>query len=222
MSEALYAYLDDLLRLQSEAAERHNHKGVLGTVRENFVVQILKERVDDIKVHTGEVSCSTDDLGQHDIIIRQRGTLNTEMGGQIRLSAEDCMGLIEIKSNATGSDITKFDNKVALVKNANPDVMCGLVCYKLSCKKHTVLSRAGFLFDEDIEGFIKGTPSSPEYNHLDFILCLDEELESKRESYYKKSFFIKKDVGFGYGLFIEPPYMKYFLNEVNALANPVT
>lgn len=217
MSDYLFSYLDDLLRLQSEAAERHNHMGVLGAVRENFVVQILSERVDEIKIHTGEVTCATGDLGQHDIIIRQRGTVNTELGGQTRLSATDCAGLIEIKSNAKGTEITTFDAKATLVKADNPNAVCGMVCYKLNCRKDTILNRIGFFYDKDIDGFIKGEPLSPAYSNLDFILCLDEELETKGASEYKKSFFLKK--GEEYELFIQPPYMKYFLNEVNSLAN---
>ena len=216
MSEYLYSYLDDLLRLQSEAADRHNHMGVLGAVRENFVVQILSERVDEIKIHTGEVTCKAGDLGQHDIIIRQIGTVNTELGGQIRLSATDCAGIIEIKSNAKGSEITAFDKKSALVKSDNPEAVCGMVCYKLNCRKDTILKRFGFFYDEDIEGFVIGNPTSPTYNNLDFILCLDEELETKGDNEYGKSFFLKK--GQGYELFIQPPYMKYFLMEVNSLA----
>src|SRR3989338_9731253 len=157
MNDHLFAYLDDLLRLQADAAHRHNHKGVLGTVCESFVIQVLSERIDDIKIHTGEVVCEFGELGQHDIIIRQRGTLNLDLGGQTRLSASDCAGVIEIKSNATGSDITKFDEKSGLIKLENPKAICGIVCYKLNCKKDTVLKRAGFTYDQDIEGFIKST-----------------------------------------------------------------
>jgi len=40
MSKCIYLYLDDLLCLQSGAADRHNHNGVLGAVREKFVAQL--------------------------------------------------------------------------------------------------------------------------------------------------------------------------------------
>lgn len=216
-----FSYLDDLLRRQSETAEMHNHKGVLGTIRENFVIQVLKDSVDEIKLHTGEVTCAAGDLGQNDIIIRRRGTLNTSLGGQIRLAATECAGVIEIKSNAQGSEITAFENKATSIKADNPNAICGVVTYKLHCKKETILKRMGYCFDGDIEAFQATSSSVREYNNLDFIFCLDEEYEEKGSFSYKKAFFIKKGLSGDYDLFLDPPYMEYFLMEVNAVANPV-
>jgi len=220
MCNALFSYLDDLLRLQSVAAKRHNHKGVLGAVRENFVIQVLSDSVDDIKLHTGEVTCALGDLGQNDIIIRQRGTLNTSFGGQIRLPAKDCASVIEVKSNAKGVEITNFNQKSASIKADNPSAICGMVCYKLNCKKETILKRMGHTFDRYMEGFELNENIELEYEHLDFILCLDEEIEENGKSQYSKSFFIKKGGDGRYGLFIDPPYMEYFLMTVNAVVNP--
>lgn len=220
MSEHLYSYLDDLLRLQSDAAERHNHKGVLGAVREDFVIQVLNDRIDDIKIHTGEVTTEAGDQGQNDVIIRHRGRLNPELGGQVRIAALDCAGIIEIKSNAKATEITDFDQKAAAIKIDNPDAICGMVCYKIRNRKQTILKRLGFDFDQDIDGFLKSENEEHEYNHLDFILCLDEAEEETGDKEYKKAFFIKKGSDGEYELFIDPPYMQYFLLEVNAAANP--
>ena len=79
----------------------------------------------------------------------------------------------------------------------------------------------GFDFDPDLEGFEKGNQEEREYNALDFILCLDEGLEEKGDANYIKAFFITKGLSGEYDLFLDPPYMKYFLREVNAVANPV-
>ncbi len=220
MHEKFYSYLDDLLRLQSVAAERHNHMGVLGAVRENFVMQILSGRVDDVKLHTGEVTCSVGDLGQNDIIVRKRGTLNTSLGGQIRISANECAGVIEIKSNAKGTEITAFDKKAAAIKADNPNAICGMVCYKLNCKKETVLKRMGYFYDIDYENFMPNEEQAMEYSSLDFIFCLDDEEEEHRGCTYSKAFFVKKNSQAKYDLLLNPPYMEYFLMAVNAAANP--
>lgn len=216
-----YSYLDDLLRRQSEAAERHNHQGVLGTVRENFVIQVLKDSVDEIKLHTGEVTCAAGDLGQNDIIIRRRGTINTSLGGQIRLAATECAAVIEVKSNAQGSEITAFEKKSASIKVDNPHAICGVVTYKLNCKKETILKRMGYYFDSDIEAFQPSVVGAREYNNLDFIFCLDEDYEEKNGISFKKAFFIKKNLSGNYDLYLDPPYMQYFLMAINAVANPV-
>lgn len=219
MSEHLYSYLDDLLRLQSEAAERHNHNGVLGEVREEFVIQVLGGRIDDIKLHKGEVVADGNDMGQHDVIIRRRGTINPEHGGQVRISASDCAGVIEVKSNAKATEIRDFDDKSRQIKSDNANAICGMVCYKLQNKKETILKRMGFHFDRDIEGFIETEDTELTYQHIDFILCLDEEYEEASGYEYSKSFFIRKDISGKYELFLEPPYMQYFLMQVNSTVN---
>ncbi|MFD1122687.1 DUF6602 domain-containing protein [Methylophilus flavus] len=211
MSAELFFYLDDLLMLQSNAADRHNHRGVLGAVRENFLTQMLKERIDNIKVCTGEITSTLGDLGQNDVMVRRPGSLNTELGGHVRLPAADCSAVIEVKSNAKGSEITAFDAKAKNIKIDNPSAICGMVCYKLSCKKETLLKRFGFVFDEEIDAFVKDESIIPQYDGLDFILCLDEGIENDQT----KAFFIKRDEQ--YNLFVRPPFTKYFLMEINSL-----
>ncbi len=220
MSDHLYSYLDDLLRLQSRAADRHDHKGVLGAVRENFVVQVLSDRIDDIKIYTGEVVGPADNFGQNDVIIRKRGTVNTELGGQVRINAQDCSGIIEVKSNAKATEITEFNQKAQRIKSICPNAVCGVVCYKLHNRKDTILKRMGHVFDADIEGFIPDSSIDLEYQEIDFVLCLDEDTEISKGHEYSKTFFIKKHLDGRYGLFLDPPYMKYFLREMNAVANP--
>ena len=55
----LFEYIDELLRLQSEAVDRYNHKGVLGDAREEFVHSEIKLRIDDLasRLHKGEIFC---------------------------------------------------------------------------------------------------------------------------------------------------------------------
>lgn len=220
MNEQLYLYLDDLLRLQSEAADRHNHMGVLGAVREDFVIQVLEGRIDNINIHNGEVVAAAGDMGQHDVIIRRQGTINPELGGQVRIGASDCSAIIEVKSNAKGTEIAAFDRKAVLIKADCPSAICGMVCYKIRNRKDTILRRSGHKVDRDIGAFFHDETLPVDYHGLDFILCLDEDEESAGSFDYRKSFFIKRGIGGLYNLFLEPPYMQYFLREVNAAANP--
>lgn len=215
MSKEIYYYLDDLLLLQSKVADKYNHKGILGAVREIFLKRLLEERLDNIIIHTGEITVANKDIGQQDLIVRKQGTINPELGGHVRLPAKDCSAIIEVKSNAKGTDIRNFDNKATMIKAENPDTTCGLVCYKLQCRKETILNRAGFDFDKDVDGFIRSENNDPEYSSLDFILCLDETEENKDGTYYLKAFFLKQEQQ--YELFLKPPYTEYFLLEINRL-----
>jgi len=81
----------DLLRLQSTAVDRHNHKGVLGGPREEFVHSEIKLRIDDLatRLHKGEIFCKDKEYGQHDIILRKKDTLNPCLGGQVRINTSD-------------------------------------------------------------------------------------------------------------------------------------
>lgn len=220
--EVFYQYLDDLLALQSRAADRHNHSGVLGAVREEFIKTILRERVDGIEkyIHTGEVLVGNKILGQQDIIIRKKGTINTQVGGQVRLGAAQCDAVIEIKSNVKLTEISDFDEKASKIKSENEKAVCGMVLYKINGRKETVLKRSGFNFDKEIQSFVPEIQS--QYKSIDFILSLDGETEECGRDYhgnpikYDKAFFLRTS-HHGYNLFLLPPFTKYFLHEINAI-----
>ena len=194
--------------------------GVLGAVREDFVIQVLEGRIDNINIHNGEVVASTGDMGQHDVIIRRQGTINPELGGQVRIGANDCSAIIEVKSNAKGTEIAAFDRKAVQIKADCPSAICGMVCYKIRNRKDTILRRSGHKVDREIGAFIYDADIALEYQGLDFILCLDDDEENAGDFEYSKSFFIKRGIAGSYNLFLDPPYMRYFLREVNAAANP--
>lgn len=220
--EVFYQYLDELLSLQSRAADRHDHSGVLGTVREEFIKTILRERIDGIEkyIHTGEVLVGGRILGQQDIIIRKKGTINTQIGEHVRLDASQCDAVIEIKSNAKLTEISAFDEKAEKIKSENEKAICGMVLYKVNGRKETVLKRSGFFFDKDIQSFFSDVKT--QYKSIDFILSLDGETEECGRDYhgnpikYDKTFFLRAS-GHGYNLFLLPPFTKYFLYEINAI-----
>jgi hypothetical protein len=219
----LYEYLDQLLRVQSTTAEMFEHKGVLGTVRENFLSQQITERIDSPLIHTGEVTFNNGKSGQLDLIIRKSGTLNPEIGGQVRIPASDCAAIIEVKSNATGSDIRAFNIKAGEIKKDNPNVICGFFTYKLACTKRYALKKFGIIYDYDILEFDIENNVSAEYNNIDFISCLDDsvELVSRRGKDYtfNKFFFLHRskdstDPLIEYELVLKPPFSFYFLSQI--------
>lgn len=216
--ETLYSYLDALLRLQSDAAEMFEHTGVLGTVRENFLVQQINERVDSVLIHTGQVISCENNAGQVDIIIRKKNTLNPAIGGQVRLVASDCAAVIEVKSNATGTDLRDFNEKSRIIKDENPNVVCGFFCYKLECKKETILKRIGYRFDKEYLGFEFNSKLVNAYPFVDFIMCIDDEEEyvGGTSDFYNKYFFAHKnseDIT-RFDLILKPPFSFYFLTKI--------
>lgn len=218
--EYLFEYIDDLLRLQSRAVDKYNHKGVLGDAREEFVHSEIKLRLDNLagRLHKGEVYFKKEQYGQHDIILRKRSSINPTLGGQVRMNSEDCAAIIEVKTNAKLTEIRDFDEKSKKLKQSMPNLVCGMFCYKINGKTSTVLERSGFKFDREYQLFEQNL-SHKIYDHIDFILCLDDDVEvngvdhMKADITYSKGFFLKKDHG-EYQLFHSAPFSKMLFQEL--------
>lgn len=220
----LYAYLDDLLRLQSSAADTYEHFGVLGTVRENFIIQQLKDRIDNLNIHGGQVIGNGLNAGQKDVIVRKMGTLNPDHGGQVRIIASDCAAVLEVKSNAVGTDFRDFNKKARIIKSENPKVKCGFICYKLGAKKRNILKKFGVSYDMDLLNFEISSQLPIDLGFIDFALCLDDSEEiimrNGKEYTYNKFFFIQKNkISNQHNLILKPPFSFYFLSEIQSAFN---
>lgn len=218
--ENLYQYIDDLLRFQSKAVEQYNHKGVLGDAREEFIHSEIRKRVDDLKgrLHKGEVYFEGEELGQHDIILRKKGTDNPIIGGQVRINAKSCAAIIEVKTNEKLLEIKNFEKKAKQFKKISPNLICGMFCYKISGKTCTVLERSGFKFDREYQVF-ESDLTKKIYENIDFILCLNDEEETngisrnKEPIRYSKGFFLKKE-DTTYQLYQSPPFSEWLFQEI--------
>jgi len=217
----LFEYIDDLLRLQSRAVDRYNHKGVLGDAREEFVHSEIKLRIDDLatRLHKGEIFCKDKEYGQHDIILRKKDTLNLSVGGQVRINTHDCAAVIEVKTNAKLTEIRDFEEKSKQLKKSVPNLICGMFCYKIKGKTSTVLDRAGFKFDREYQVFEPNLDKKV-YENIDFILCLDDQIEvngfddhDKANITYSKGFFLKKGKE-TYQLHHAAPFSKLLFQEL--------
>jgi hypothetical protein len=219
----LYEYLDELLRVQSKAADMFEHSGVLGTVRENFLTQQIKERIDNPLIHTGQVVSNGHNVGQADLIIRKRGTINPELGGQVRIPSVDCEVVIEVKSNARGTDFRDFNIKAQKMKEENPNLKCGFFGYKLDCRKSTILRRFGVSYDLEYLDFEHDQNLVLQYPNIDFVVCIDDNIEEvirRGKIYdYNKFFFLSKNLeGLNkYDLILSPPFSEYFLSQIKVL-----
>lgn len=218
--EALYSYIDDLLRLQSSAVEKHNHNGVLGAIREEFVHSEIAQRIDEIKgrLHKGEIYSGSENLGQHDLILRRKGVDNPTIGGHVRIDLNNVAAVVEVKSNAKLAEITKFDQLSAKLKSISPSIVCGMFCYKINGKVKTVFERAGFSFDKEFQTFTPNT-AQLKYKNMDFLLSLEDEEEFCGADHwgypisYARSFFLKKELNY-YNLHHTPPFSALLLAEL--------
>ncbi|EGR1128609.1 DUF6602 domain-containing protein [Vibrio cholerae] len=216
----LYEYIDELLRLQSRAVEKFKHTGVLGDAREEFLRYQINERLDHVdgRLHKGEVFYQNIEHGQHDIILRRKGTVNPCIGNQVRICSTECVAIIEVKTNAKLTEIRDFERKSKQLKIHNENLLCGMFCYKINGQTSTVLARSGYIFDREYQMF-EPDDSKKEYSSIDFIICLDDEEEvnglshSKEPIVYSKGFCLVRDSS-SYKLFKAPPYSKTLFQEM--------
>ena len=102
---------------------------------------------------------------------------------------------MEIKSNATGSDLKKTNSNFQKIKEIDLEnkPLCGLFCYNSEIEKKTVLKRFGWVFDEELESWEEDLNLKMKYLHIDFIVCiacLEEDEECTEQQ-----FFLVKDEG---------------------------
>ncbi len=216
----LYEYLDELLRLQSRALEKFKHKGVLGDAREEFLHYQINQRLDNVdgRLHKGEVFFRDIEYGQHDIILRRKGTVNPSIGNQVRICSTECAAIIEVKTNAKLTEIRDFEQKSKQLKSHNENLVCGMFCYRISGKTSTVLERSGYKFDKEYQMF-EPDDSKKQYSNIDFIICIDDGDEMngnnrfKEPITYSKGFCLVRESS-SYKLFEAPPYSKVLLQEI--------
>ncbi len=151
----------------------------------------------------------TKHFGQQDILIRKEGSVNTALGGQSLLRVEDAAAIIEIKTNAKLTEITKFDEVAKKLKEANPNLVAGFLCYKLNGTRKTVLKRAGYTYDKELDRY--ESTIEPNYKAIDFIISLDKEFHNGEE----KSFYLQRDqLKDLYSFKPTGPFSEYLLFEV--------
>jgi len=93
-----------------------------------------------------------------------------------------------------------------------------MFCYKIKGKTSTVLERAGFKFDREYQVFEPNIDKKV-YDNIDFILCLDDQIEingldhAKAIITYSKGFFLPKGNG-AYQLHHAAPFSKLLFQEL--------
>ncbi|TCL76424.1 hypothetical protein EDC14_1002183 [Hydrogenispora ethanolica] len=208
-------YYENLLLLQYDASELFQHMLTKGEIREEFIIDVLQKQYTNVRFARGVITDGNIQSGQNDIIILKKGARirTISNGNTICAEPKDCHAVIEVKSNATGTDIRRFEQKVEELKSIdkNNSLICGMFCYKVSLKKTNLLKMFGYRFDKDLDSYINGM--NREIHHLDFFLNIQkEDLECIEDQVY----FLKDNLG-GYQLQYDYPMIKNFFALLDGL-----
>lgn len=197
MDEIFAQYYEDLLRAQYKVSEEliKNQHLACGTIREEFLREILIKKRSSIKIAKGFLGKGGTKSGECDQIFYHQDSPADTVGKHLFIKPEYCKLVLEIKSNATGSDLKKTNSNFQKIKEIDPEnkPLCGLFCYNSEIEKKTVLKRFGWVFDEELESWEEDLNLEMKYIHIDFIVCiacLEEDEECTEQQ-----FFLVKDEG---------------------------
>ncbi len=218
MDDIFAQYYEDLLRAQyrvSEVVQQHLPRG---TIRENFLRDIVLAKKESLRAKKGVVCKSGAQSGECDLIFYDVSATIQPLGDQMMIAPVFCKLVLEIKSNATGNEIKKTNKNFGTIKDLDPDNQprCGLFCYNTAITKKAVLKRFGFVYDEDLESWINNPSLSIQYPYIDFIVCI-ACLEEDEECTEKQFFLIKDEASGRFNLVLEYPIIKNFFAITDSL-----
>jgi hypothetical protein len=186
--EQYHNYSQNLLLAQHEVSEIIKHSLTRGEVREDFIIEYLNKSIQNCKEHLkrGFINLGEDvQSGQADILLIKKFAETIDLGnrGNVIVNPEDCLMVIEVKSTMTGTYLNDFNTEAQRIKEANPNVVCGMFAYKADLEKQTIMKRCGYDYDSGTKTFFDSTtdPLPTWYPFVDFILLLDKLEENEEE-----------------------------------------
>lgn len=203
--EQYHHYSQNLLLAQHEVSEIIKHSLTRGEVREDFIIQYLTKSIQGCAefLKRGFVNLGEDEQsGQADILLVKQFAELVDIGNRdnVIVNPEDCLMIIEVKSTLTGTYLNDFNNEAKKIKEANPNVVCGMFAYKADLEKKTLMKRCGHDYDSETKTYFDSekVPLPTFYPYIDFILLLDKveesEIEEDLEMQGRNQLFMRKSV----------------------------
>ncbi len=220
MDEIIAQYYEDLLRAQYRVSEDlvMDQHLACGTIREEFLREILVKKRPSIKITKGFVKKGIKRSLECDQIFHHINSPIDQIGGQLFINPEHCKLVLEIKSNATWTDLNKTNLNFERIKMIDSDnqPLCGIFCYNIALKKDTILNRFWWKYDKDLENWYDEGVLIPLYSNVDFIVCI--ACLEVDDACTEQQFFLIKDVSSGrYMLQLEYPIIKNFFGVTDNL-----
>ncbi len=186
-------YIEELFQAQFNISGKLiSHSLECGQTREDFIKDEIQRRFQGVNIQKGFVVGSVKEASnQADVLILKQSAQTRMLGNNCLANADDVDLLIEIKSSATGTDLRKFNDDVALIKQQNHNSklpLFGMFCYRINLKKKTLFKRFGFDYDE-VNDLLQLQDESKanlrlDYPNIDFVLSIDKSDMSDEKSIY--------------------------------------
>ena len=192
-----------------------DHKLTRGEMREDFIKHQVALQYKQLSCCKGVVADANGEnqSGQIDFLVPKPNTRQRKMGEHSLFSINDISFVMEVKSNATGSDFSALNNKAKTYKamKGAESLGIGMFCYYYNLKMKNLVKRFGWGYDADIQSYQPLEDIECEYPYIDFVIALDDSEEDER----KKCFFLMRDntnPNTSYMLYQDHPVSKYFFS----------
>ena len=190
-------YIEELFQAQFDISEELiSHKLERGQTREDFIKDEIKRRFQNINIQKGFVVGSVKQASnQTDVLILKQNAQTRMLGSNCLANIDDVNLVIEIKSSATGSDLIKFNDDIALIRQQNPNgilPLFGMFCYRTKLREKTIFQRFGFDYDEVNDLLLLQDENKAnlrfDYPNVDFVLSIDKSnMGDKKFIYLQKA-----------------------------------
>ena len=196
--------------------EKLNHRPEMGRNGEEILKRSLKDRCQSLQIVSGFVAIDDHQSPQCDIMVCRQGMQRRCIGADTYIvEPEDCLMVIEVKSNLTKEDFDSTIEKNKFFKRFEraKDIKLGLFAYKSRMGKNEIYKRFGYKYDSDIKTYVNEGISTEQA--LDLFVCLHRK--TLFDSNISKQLFFVRDSedAMKYECLNEVPVMKYLWNLTN-------
>jgi hypothetical protein len=170
-------YYQKLLNAQYDISEMVNHKLTRWQMREDFLKQIIVSQFPGLSIISGIITDDTAQSPQTDLIITKASCRFRQLGVYNIVDIADVEMVLEVKSNATGTDLKKSNSDFGKIKALATEKipLCGMFCYRIDLQYKTLISRFGYKWNSRTIAFDPYDNSLVEYPNIDFLICIQEE-----------------------------------------------
>ena len=192
--EEFHKYTENLIQAQYDVSEIIQHELTKGEVREEFVMDTIQNGFgNEINLKRGFLQVEDVQSNQMDILLLKQNAPVVSIGNQTIIAPENCLMVLEVKGNATGTDLKEYNDKIGLMKAMPADSypIFGIFCYKIKLVERTILNRFGFSYDNFSGDFYdeynvkrRNPGRTVEYPNIDFLVSIEVDEEGNNKQFY--------------------------------------
>lgn len=201
-------YYQKLLIAQHDISEMIDHKLTRGQMREDFLRQIILSQFPGLSVISGMITDARTQSPQVDLIVTRHHCRFRQLWGYNIVDIEDVEMVIEVKSNATGTDLKKTNTDFWKIKALSlmKSPLCGIFCYRMDLQHQTLMKRFGYSWNSEYLAFESFDTALVQYPNIDFLICIEADEEYPEND--KEVFFIWNTDEDKYSYLYEKPTLK--------------